>query len=280
MPITIDRFAIERIAFAEPVLGEKSSATTAAGEAVSRDDAAEIALHLHRTDGVAGEFDLSARQSGAAPDLRLRMVAREPSGVLLGRLLGRDDRPPLSLSLAGDGPVSDWHGRLDASAGSLANATADIALALGREGALSLTGTAAVAKLLPPELAALTGDSVPVQARATLREDGALAIEALTPRAARRPSDRRRGCRPTRSRNRGACRGRSADLAAASALVGAPVRGAAELRADGVGQRGPAAAADRGQRRLARCRDAERGAGGRRRRSRGAPSRPIRRRVC
>ena len=95
--------------FAETVLGERIAAT-ADGQAVSRDDTAEIALRLHRTDSVPGEFELSVRQSGAAPDLRLRLVAREPSGVLLARLLGRDDRPPLSVSIAGDGPVSDWHG--------------------------------------------------------------------------------------------------------------------------------------------------------------------------
>ncbi|HEX2150517.1 MAG TPA: hypothetical protein VHG31_00795, partial [Stellaceae bacterium] len=64
--ITIDRFAIDRIALAETVLGERIAATVA-GHAVSRDDNAEVALHLHRTDGVAGEFDLSVRQSGTAP---------------------------------------------------------------------------------------------------------------------------------------------------------------------------------------------------------------------
>ena len=187
LPVTIDRFAIDRVILAETVLGERIAAT-AAGRAVSRDDVAEIALRLHRTDSVPGEFELSVRQSGAAPDLRLRLVAREPSGVLLARLLGRDDRPPLSVSIAGDGPVSDWHGRLEASSGELANATADIALALGRDSTLSLTGTAAVAKLLPPELAALTGDSVPVEARATIARRRRARDRRADPRAARRPA--------------------------------------------------------------------------------------------
>ena len=159
----------------------------------------------------------------------MRLVAREPSGVLLARLLGRDDRPPLSVSIAGDGPVSDWHGRLEASSGEFANATADIALGLGRNSTLSLTGTAAVAKLLPPELAALTGDSVPVEARATLREDGALAIEALTlglP-AGRLDADAVIG-RPDREVAAHVAVNFS-DLAAASALLGQTVQGAAAL---------------------------------------------------
>ena len=149
--------------------------------------------------------------------------------MLLARLLGRDDRPPLSVSIAGDGPVADWHGRLEASSGEFANATADIALALGRDSTLSLTGTAAVAKLLPPELAALTGDSVPVEARATLREDGALAIEALTlglP-AGRLDADALIG-RPDREVAAHVAVDLS-DLAPASALLGQTVQGSAEL---------------------------------------------------
>ena len=111
----------------------------------------------------------------------------------------------------------------------LATATADIALALGRDSTLSLTGTAAVAKLLPPELAALTGDSVPVEARATLREDGALAIDALTlglP-AGRLDADAVIG-RPDREIAAHVAVSLS-DLAAASALLGQPLQGAAVL---------------------------------------------------
>jgi translocation and assembly module TamB len=232
MPVAtaIDRFAIGRIALAEPVLGERIAATVA-GHAVAHDDMAEIALRLHRIDDVPGEFDLSVRQSGAAPDLRLRLAAREPSGVLLAKLLGRDDRPPLSVSIEGDGPVSDWRGRLDAAAGPLAAASADIALALGRETALSLTGTASVAELLPPGLAALAGGKVPVAMRARLREDGAVALDSLTLglAAGRLTADALVG-RPDR-----AIAARVAvsitDLAASGPLIGEPVRGSAELRA-------------------------------------------------
>ncbi len=230
MATTVDRLAIDRIALAEPVLGEAVAATLS-GEAVARDDEAEIALHLRRTDGVAGEFDLSVQQSGTAPDVRLRVAARDPSGVLLARLLGRDDRPPLSLSITGDGPVSDWHGKLEASAGPLASATADIALALGRESTLSLGGTASIAKLLPPEMAALTGDSVPLQAHATLREDGAIAIDGLTLglAAGRLTADALVG-RPDRE-IAAQIAVSLPNLGAASDLAGEKVSGSAELRA-------------------------------------------------
>ena len=227
---TIDRFAIERITLAQEILGEKIEAAVT-GRAESHDDATEIALDLRRTDGVPGNLDLFIRQSGAGPTLELRLVASEPSGVLLGRWLGRNDRPPLSLSLTGDGPLADWHGRLEASAGQLARLAADVAVAAGRESTLWLTGNAAVAPLLPNEIAALTGDSMPVAARATLRENRAISIDALSiGMAAGRLTADAVFAAPDRA-IAGHIRASLTDLAAASPVLGEPVRGSAELSA-------------------------------------------------
>ena len=141
------------------------------------------------------------------------------------------------------------------------NATADIALALGPESTLSLTGTATIAKLLPPEMAALTGDSVPFQAHATLREDGAVAIDALTLglAAGRLTADAVVG-RPDREI--------AAHIAVSLPDLG---RGERSCRREGerlggaarhgIGHGRPASPADRGQRRIARCRRVGSGAG-------------------
>jgi translocation and assembly module TamB len=230
LPTAIERFTIARVAVAAPVLGERIEAT-AAGHATASADTTEIALNLSRTDGIAGELDFAARQSGAAPDLRLTLMLREPSGVLPARLLGRDARAPLTLALAGDGPVSDWHGRLDVAADPLARAGADIALALGPASTIALSGTATVGKLLPAELAGLTGDLTPIAARATLREDGAVALDALTIElpAGRLTADGVIG-RPDRTIAATVALALS-DLAPASAVVGAPLGGRATLRA-------------------------------------------------
>ena len=230
IPATLDRFAIDRIALAPEVLGETVEAAVT-GKAASHDGATEIALDLRRSDGVPGHLDLQLRQGGADANLQLRLVASEPSGVLLGRLLGRSDRPPLLVSLSGDGPLADWRGRLEASAGQLARVAADVAIAAGRETMLSLTGTAAVSPLLPPGMAALTGDAMPITARATLREEGAIALDELAIElAAGRLAAAADFAGPDRA-IAGHVSVSLSDIAAASALAGEPLRGSAQLAA-------------------------------------------------
>jgi len=104
--------------------------------------------------------------AGATPVLNLRLEAAEPTGILLDRLLGRTDRAPVALSVNGAGPLADWHGRASASAGALARFDADVTLAVTSETGLGLSGTAALAPLLPAEFTSLVGDRVALSLRA------------------------------------------------------------------------------------------------------------------
>src|SRR5271169_3697216 len=155
--VVLDRLSIDRLALAPPVLGE-SLVGTAEGSAQLAGETAHVALDLHRTDGIAGNITLAMELAGATPILKLRLEASEPTGFLLDRPLGRTDRPPFALSLNGAGPLADWHGRVSASAGALAHFDADVTLAAAAETVLRLSGTAAIAPLLPAEFAPLLGD--------------------------------------------------------------------------------------------------------------------------
>jgi translocation and assembly module TamB len=165
--VVLDRLSIGRLALAPSVLGE-SLVATVEGNAQLAGETAHVALDLHRTDGVAGSIVLAMELAGPTPILKLRLEASEPTGILLDSLLGRTDRPPLALSLNGVGPLADWHGRLNASAGALAHFDADVRLAVATETVLGLSGTAAMAPLLPAEVAPLLGDRLALSLRATL----------------------------------------------------------------------------------------------------------------
>ena len=164
--VVLDRLSIGRLALAPPVLGE-SVVATVAGSAQVAGETAHAALDLHRIDGSAGNIVMALDLAGSTPVLSLRLDTSEPTGVLLDRLLGRTDRPPLALSLNGNGPLADWHGQLRASAGSLARLDADLTLAVTTETILGLSGTAALAPLVPAEFAPLLGDRVALSLRAT-----------------------------------------------------------------------------------------------------------------
>jgi len=164
--VALDRLSIGRLALAPPVLSENVVATMA-GSAQVVGETAHVALDLHRIDGTAGNIALALDLAGNTPVLSLRLDAAEPTGVLLDRLLGRTDRPPLALSLNGTGPLADWHGRVGASAGSLARFDADVTLAVTTETVLGLSGTAALAPLVPAKFAPLIGDRLALSLRAT-----------------------------------------------------------------------------------------------------------------
>jgi translocation and assembly module TamB len=163
--VALDRLWIGRLALAPPVLGE-SLVATVEGNAELAGSAAQAALDLHRIDGSAGNILMAMKLAGVPSVLRLRLDAGEPTGLLLDRLLGRTDRPPLALSVTGNGPLSDWRGRMSASAGSLARFDADLTLSVAAETALGLSGTAALAPLLPGPFAPLVGDRVALALRA------------------------------------------------------------------------------------------------------------------
>ena len=159
IPVSLDRLSIGKLALAPPVLGE-SVAATVEGSAELADGKAHIALDLHRIDNSAGNILLAMEITGDTPVLSLRLEAIEPTGVVLDRLLARTDRLPLTFSLNGAGPLADWHGRLNASAGTSAHLAADLTLAATDETIVGISGTAGIASLLPSEVAPLIGDRV------------------------------------------------------------------------------------------------------------------------
>jgi translocation and assembly module TamB len=164
--VVLDRLSIGRLVLAPPVLGE-SLVATVEGNARLAGETAQFAFDLHRTDDLAGSIVLAMELAGTPPVLKLQLAASEPTGVLLDRVLGRTDRPPLVLSVSGSGPLADWQGQVAASAGALARFNADVTLAVTSQTALGASGTAAMAPLLPPDFAPLIGDQLTFSLRTT-----------------------------------------------------------------------------------------------------------------
>jgi translocation and assembly module TamB len=226
--VTLDRLALERLALGADILGETVEATVAGG-AVLQGGVTELLLDLHRTDGRPGNLGIELRESGLEPVLALRVTASEPTGLLLGQWLNRADRPALTASLSGDGALTDWHGRFEASAGQLARLAGEVTMSAVRDTSIALNATAVIAALLPPELAALAGDSVPISARARISENGTIALDGLSiDMAAGQLNADLALAGPDRA-IAGHLRANLAQLGPVSGLFGQPVRGSAEL---------------------------------------------------
>ena len=150
------------------MLGESLVATVLGNARLTGD--AQVGLDIHRMDDTAGNITLATELVGATPVLKLQLEASEPTGILLDRLLARTDRPPLALSVNGTGPLADWHGHIAASAGALARLNADVTLAVTSQTVLGLSGTAAMAPLLPTEFAPVIGDQLALSLHGTFGE--------------------------------------------------------------------------------------------------------------
>ncbi|MBV8335997.1 MAG: hypothetical protein JO358_11300, partial [Alphaproteobacteria bacterium] len=159
--VVLDRLSIDRLVLAPRVLGE-SFAATVTGNARLAGETAQVALDLHRTDNFTGNVGLAMDLAGDPPVLSLSVDGNEPTGVLADRLLGRSDHASLAVSVNGTGPLADWHGRVTASAGTLAQINADVTLAVKDRTIFGLTGTAALAPLLPPDFGPLIGNQLKI----------------------------------------------------------------------------------------------------------------------
>ena len=179
IPLRIDRVAVGQITLASAIAGEVVAGTLAGSAAVDG-ETLHAALDVHRIDDKAGSLVLRLALSGTPPALMVRLTADEPTGALLDQVLRRRDRLPLSLSLTGEGPVTAWHGQFAASAGALARLDADINLAANRETRVTLSGVGAVERLLPPGIAPLIGNHVPVRLRASVGQGGTIALDDLS----------------------------------------------------------------------------------------------------
>ena len=102
--------------------------------------------------------------------LALKASVSEPTGVLLNKALARTDHLPLSASLVGEGPLARWQGRLEVSAGQVASFDSEVRIAAARDTIVSLDGTAALAALLPSDMAAGIGDAVSIAGTLTSRK--------------------------------------------------------------------------------------------------------------
>ncbi len=155
--VVLDRLTITRLTLMPAVLGERVVATIK-GSAAVESGTARADLDLHRTDGFPGNIAVQMALTGSNPVLDLKIKAEDPTGVLLDHWAGRTDRLPLALALDGKGPVADWDGQLAASAGAVARVDAEITLGVGSQTVLGISGIAALAALLPADLASAVGD--------------------------------------------------------------------------------------------------------------------------
>jgi len=177
-PMRVETLAVQRIELGAPVLGQAAVFSLDGRLDAASGTAATLELALARLDRERLEATVDARLELAARRLELRLAVEERSG-LLAALTGEPALAPVTVELAGTGPLADWPGRLDVEAGGLASFASELRLALEDAPRIALDG-----RITPgPALAAtayapLLGDGV--ELAATVERPGTdLVLERL-----------------------------------------------------------------------------------------------------
>lgn len=117
----------------------------------------------------------------APTDNRLTLQANvsEPEGGLLARLLRLPGAPAVELALDGEGPLSDWAGKLRGSVGDVPVISIDGThqTVEGNRNRIEIDGGGQLATLLPPALRPLFGGTTDINVAATYDPSGRVNIQ-------------------------------------------------------------------------------------------------------
>lgn len=102
--VLLDNFAIAVLRLGEPVFGLEAELTTT-GMVRLEDGSLETDVSIERIDGPGGNLTLTANYDQDTAEIDLDLALQEPANGVVANLLNIDDRPPVDLTLVGQGPV-------------------------------------------------------------------------------------------------------------------------------------------------------------------------------
>ncbi|WP_037079210.1 translocation/assembly module TamB domain-containing protein [Rhizobium sp. CCGE 510] len=112
--VDIDRVALPDIKLAKPFAG-RAFALAAEGSLSANGDGGEAVVNVSRHAVPDARLAADIAYAPAENRLRLKAQLSEPKGGLLAGLLGLPNDPAVNIDLDGQGPISDWKGKLQAA---------------------------------------------------------------------------------------------------------------------------------------------------------------------
>lgn len=174
--ISVGELAIDEAHFGAPVFGLESTLSLN-GQLSLDDDALATDLDVARLDGPGGRLALRANYADSTSQLEVDLSLQEPANGVVANLLNIPNRPPVALTVAGTGPLSEFKADLTFDADNARVAEGSLVVADdtgGRRLLFDLSGP--IASILPSEHRAFFGAQTALTADALLRENGGFDI--------------------------------------------------------------------------------------------------------
>ena len=182
--VRLDRLAVGALSLGESIAGRPmrlgiDGRLAAADPGGGQGGKIVTTLSVVPLDGASGAILLDAALDPATAGLGVQAAIEEPEGGLVSGLIGLAPRAPLAVHLAGEGPLENWQGSLDASAGGLGRLALALSLHWGRDIRLTTAGNLDFEHPPLPQLAPALADGLRLEAAVRQGADGSLAVDAL-----------------------------------------------------------------------------------------------------
>ncbi|GLR57737.1 translocation/assembly module TamB domain-containing protein [Rhizobium indigoferae] len=176
--VDIDRVALPDIKLAAPVAG-RAFALAAEGSLSANGDGGEAVVNVSRH--AVPDARLAADIAFAPAENRLRLKAQlsEPKGGLLAGFLGLPDSPAVNIDLDGQGPISDWKGKVQAALDGQQRAAIEARHQITADGLhhLDLKGGGDLSSLLPSAFRPLFAGQTNIDLATTFDDRGKIDIQ-------------------------------------------------------------------------------------------------------
>ncbi|MGO7530311.1 translocation/assembly module TamB domain-containing protein [Rhizobium leguminosarum] len=176
--VAVDRIALPDIKLAAPVAG-RAFALAAEGSLSANGDGGEAVVNVSRH--AVPDARLAADIAFAPAENRLRLKAQlsEPKGGLLAGFLGLPDSPAVNIDLDGQGPISDWKGKLQAALDGQQRAAIEARHQITEDGLhhLDLKGGGDLSSLLPSAFRPLFAGQTNIDLATTFDNHGKIDIQ-------------------------------------------------------------------------------------------------------
>lgn len=177
--VLLDELNVGVLRLGEPVFGLEAE-LTAAGMIALEDGSLETDLQLQRVDGPGGTFTIAASYDQGSTQLALDIALSEPADGVVANLLSLDERPPVDLTLAGEGPLDelDINLTLDAAQTRILTGTTRLR---GMDGGLGFSADldGPISQLIAPAYRSFFGQRTVLATSGVVRDGGGLTLNRL-----------------------------------------------------------------------------------------------------
>jgi translocation and assembly module TamB len=179
LSVTLGALEVPRVTFGADVFG-LASQLAVTGRLQLAGGSLDTALDITRLDGPGGQLGLTAVYRNDTQVLDLDLSLTEPANGIVANVLNIEGRPPMALTLAGEGPLEelDLALTLDADAQRVLTGTTRLRQQSGGLGfAANVEGP--IARLIPPRFREFFGAETTLTADGVFKTGGGLALQSL-----------------------------------------------------------------------------------------------------